>query len=66
MLLPILFFSEVFSVAGKISDADLAKMPDNKRLKIYAGGETRTVTAGYLRRLRRKDKDKPRAKRKGR
>ena len=51
-------------MAGKISDADLAKMPDSKRLKIYAGGETRTVTAGYLRRLRRKDK--PRAKRKGR
>lgn len=53
-------------MAGKISDADLSKMPDNKRLKIYAGGEVRTLTAGYLKRLRKKDKGKDRSRRKGR
>ncbi len=66
---PALFaFLEVFAVPAKISDADLRKMPDDKRLRIYAGGERRTVTAGYLRRLRKRrhDKEKSRPKRKGR
>lgn len=33
---------------AKLTITELKKMPSNKKLKIYAGGEVRTVTAGWL------------------
>ena len=37
---------------AKLSISELKKMPKNRKLKVYAGGEVRTVTAGLL--LRKK------------
>lgn len=35
-------------MAGKLTITELKKMPPNKKLTVYAGGEIRTVTAGTL------------------
>jgi len=35
-------------MAGKMKKSDVAKMPDNKKLTVYAGGEIRTITARQL------------------
>ncbi len=32
----------------KITMSELKKMPKSKKLRVYAGGEIRTVTAGWL------------------
>lgn len=32
----------------KLTITELKKMPPHKRLTVYAGGEIRTVTAGWL------------------
>ena len=32
----------------KITISELKKMPKSKKLRVYAGGEIRTVTAGWL------------------
>jgi hypothetical protein len=45
----------------KITISELKKMPKSKKLRVYAGGEIRTVTAGWL--LRQKQ-DVARKKRK--
>lgn len=37
---------------AKIKDSELRKMPDNKKLTVYAGGEIRTITAGSLKKKR--------------
>ena len=32
----------------KLTISELKKMSPNKKLRVYAGGEVRTVTAGWL------------------
>lgn len=33
---------------SKLTITELKKMPSNKKLRVYAGGEVKTVTAGWL------------------
>lgn len=33
---------------GKLKRSDVAKMPDSKKVTVYAGGEIRTITAKQL------------------
>jgi hypothetical protein len=49
-------------VTGKLTDAQWNAMPDSKKVRVYAGGEVRTVTAGSIKRERRakRRKDKKR------
>lgn len=35
-------------MAGKMNKSEVAKMDDNKKVKIYAGGEVKTVTGKQL------------------
>lgn len=49
----------------KLTIAELKKMPPRKKLTVYAGGETRTVTAGWLLKQKQAAAKKSR-KRKGR
>jgi hypothetical protein len=42
----------VDSVPGKITDAELRKIPNSKKITVYAGGEVRTMTAGWLKKQR--------------
>jgi hypothetical protein len=35
-------------MAGKMTKSQVAKMPDNKKLSVYAGGEIKTITAKQL------------------
>lgn len=35
-------------MAGKFKRSEVAKMPDDKKVKVYAGGEVRTVTGRQL------------------
>jgi len=44
--------------------SELKKMPKSKKLRVYAGGEIRTVTAGWLLRQKQEAAKKKRKKRK--
>jgi len=37
-------------LASKMKKSEVAKMPDDKKIRIYAGGEVRTITARQLKR----------------
>jgi len=39
---------------AKITISELKKMPKSKKLRVYAGGEVRTVTAGRLLKMKQK------------
>lgn len=41
---------------AKLSKTDLSKYPDNKKMRVYAGGEVRTYTVAHLKRLQEQGK----------
>lgn len=47
---------------AKLTIAELKKMPPRKKIKVYAGGEVRTVTAGWLLKEKQEAAKKRRAK----
>lgn len=50
----------------KLTITGLKKMPPNKKLKVYAGGEVRTVTVGWLLRQKQEVAKKKRKSKKKR
>ncbi len=47
---------------SKLTITELKKMPRNKKLKVYGGGEIRTVTAGWLLKKKQETAKKKRQK----
>jgi hypothetical protein len=35
-------------MSGKMKKSEVAKLPDNQKMQVYAGGEIRTITAKQL------------------
>lgn len=46
----------------KLTISELQKMPKDKKLRVYAGGEVRTVTAGQLLKMKQDAAKKKRRK----
>ena len=47
----------------KLTISELQKTPKNKKLRVYAGGEVRTVTAGHLLKMKQEAAKKKRQSR---